>query len=223
MEAGPDAALTLPSRAMAGIRLAERLTSLRGARPVVLAIPRGGAPVALAMSKALGGVFDVLVSLELAPAEDPHKPFGAVAEFGGLAFDSHRGPASENSLSDESADVQRVARDVVRRAQFYRGEQSFPALDGRTVIVATDGVVHAPVATAALRAVRSQGPKKLVFAAGVMSRSTRIELRQEAEESVALREPEYLTYVAEWYRDFPTVSDEEIRAMLRSSPRGIPH
>ncbi|MGP8075797.1 MAG: phosphoribosyltransferase [Thermoplasmata archaeon] len=223
MEAGPDAALTLPNRSAVGQRLADRLSALQVERPVVLAIPRGGAPVGLAVSRALGSVFDLIVSLELTAPEDPRKSLGAVAEFGGQALSSHREGASDHSINDLESEVQRVAREVVRRAHLYRGERMFPAVEDRTVVVVADGVVDPLIPVAALRGIRSKGPRHVIFATGVMSRLSRIEIRREAQDVITLREPEYLAYVAEWYREFPGVTDEEIQGMFRSNQSGIAH
>jgi len=221
MEAGPDGALILPNRRVVGQRLGERLRGLRGERPVVLAIPRGGVPVGVEVSRALGAEFDVIVALELSVPEDPHTALGAVAEFGGQVFSPSRVDSSDYSLADLDTEVQRVAHEAARRSHIYRGERTFPDLEHRTVVVVVDGVTDPLIGRAALRGVWSRGPRRVVFATGVMSRLSLIEIRRDAEEVVTLRQPEYLISVAEWYRELPPVSDSEIQAMLRSYAPGI--
>jgi putative phosphoribosyl transferase len=221
MEAGPDAALLLPNRRVVGRRLADRLSSLTGERPVILAIPRGGVPVGLEMSQLLGAEFDVIVSLELSVPENPRKALGAVAEFGGQVMSSSRVESSDHSVSDLDSEIERVAREVARRSRIYRGDRRFPDLEQRTVVVVTDGVVEPLIARAALRGVWSRSPRRVIFATGVMSRLSLIEIRRDAGESVTLREPEFLSSIAEWYWELPPISDSDIQVMVRSSVPGI--
>lgn len=220
MEAGPDVALILPNRRVVGQRLAERLRPLQADRPVVLAIPRGGVPVGLEISSLLGVDFDVIVALELAVPDNPHKTLGAVAEFGGKVISADRIEASDHSTSEVEAEAEKVMREIARRSRVYRGERVFPKLEHRTVVVVTDGVIEPWVARAALRGVWSREPRQVIFATGVMSRLTRIEIRRDAGEVLTLREPEYLFSVAEWYRELPPVSDAEVQEMLRAEAPG---
>jgi putative phosphoribosyl transferase len=221
MEAGPDAALMLGDRRVVGQRLADRLRPLRSERPVILAIPRGGVPVGYEMSRSLGAEFDLIVALELSIPDDPRKALGAVAEFGGKVISQDRVEASEHSTSELELEAERVMGEIARRSRMYRGERTFPELQQRTVVVVTDGVVEPLTARAALRGVWSREPRRVIFATGVMSRQSRIEIRRDAGEVIALREPEYLFSVAEWYRDLPPVSDEEIQQMLHSTVPGL--
>jgi putative phosphoribosyl transferase len=222
MESGPDASLILPSRRAAGQRLAERLRPLRAESPVVLAIPRGGVPVGFEVSRGLSAEFDVIGALELADPDDPRTVLGAVAEFGGKVFNADRVEASSHTVSDLELDVERVMHEIGRRSRTYRGERAFPELEHRTVVVVADGVVEPMVPRAALRGIWSREPRRVVFATGVMSRLSRIEVRRDAGEVVALREPEYLFSVAEWYRELPVVSDGEVRAMLDATAPSLP-
>lgn len=223
MQVVPDPAQLLPNRRAVGQRLSDRLLDLRGQRPVVLAIARGGVPVGFEMARVLGGEFDVIVSLELSVPDNPHKVLGAVAEFGGQIISSSRVDSTDHMISELEVDVQRVMREVARRSRIYRGDREFPDLEARTVVVVTDGAIEPWVPRAALRGVWTRLPRRVVFATGVMSRVSLLDVRHDASEVISLREPEYLSFVGEWYRELPPVLDSEIQALLRSSPAGIAH
>jgi len=221
MEAGPDAALVLPNRKVVGQRLADRLKELRGEEPIVLGIPPGGVPVALELSHALGAEFDIIVALKVAAPENARRALGAVAEFGGRVVSARRLEQTDNQSGDLLPEFDRTTREVSRLAKGYRQERPAPTLEDRTVVVVADGVVEPLIARAALRGVSSRSPRRLIFATGVLARVTLIEVRRDVREAVALREPDYLFSVAEWYRELPPVSDAEIQASLRPPVLGI--
>lgn len=223
MQDVPDHSQMLPNRRVVGQRLAERLRDLRVERPVILAIPRGGVPVGVELARLLGSEFDVIVSLELSVLDDPHKVLGAVAEFGGQVISSSRVDSTDHMMSDLDSDVQRVLREVTRRSRLYRGDREFPDLEARPVVVVTDGAIEPWVPRAALRGVWTRIPRRVIFATGVMSRVALFDVRHDASEVIALREPEYLSYVAEWYREYPPVTDSDVQALLRSSAPGLVH
>lgn len=223
MEVGPDTTLQLPNRGAAGRQLGERLRSLRASGPVVLAIPRGGVPVGFEVSRVLAADFDVIVSLELTVPEDPRRALGAVAEFGGRAFSTDRVESSEHSFGDLDTEVDRVAREVARRAHIYRGDRPSPPLEGRTVVVVVDGVVDPMITRAALHGVWSRSPRGVVFGTGVMSRRSGIDIRRDAVDAVTLREPEFVDSMAEWYRECPSVTDAAIREMLGAATLSLVH
>jgi predicted phosphoribosyltransferase len=112
--------------------------------------------------------------------------------------------------------VARETAELDRRVALYRGQRAPIDLSGRTVIVVDDGVATGMTDTAALRAIRRHGPRRLVLAVPVCAAESAARLRREADELVCLLEPELLYGVGQWYDDFSQVSDDEVLAALGS-------
>jgi len=214
---GPDPGLILPSRVVAAQRLAERLRQLKLETPLILAIPPGGVPVGLEISRILGVDFDLIISLKVSVPENPQRALGAVAEFGGRMTSGRRLEQTEHLQFDLDPGFGRVIREVERLSNLYREGRDPPDLAGRTVIVVTDGVVEPLIVRAALRGVAARSPHRLIFATGVLSRYCMVEIRRDVEEVIALREPRLLFSLSEWYREFPSVTEAEIQASLAGS------
>jgi len=223
MQAEPDPALMLPNRRVVGQRLAERLGHLRGEHPVVLAIPRGGVPVGAELARLLDGEFDTIVSLELRLPEDPRRVLGAVAEFGGQSMSPSRVDSATHSLSEIDVELQRLDHEIARRSRLYRADRSFPDLEGRSVVVVADAVTEPWTPRAAIRGVWSRLPRRVLFATGVAPRVALIDIRHDVEEAVALRQPEYVTHPADWYRDLSPLTDDDVRAFFSSLAPSLAH
>lgn len=208
-------------RTEAGTRLARRLLRLGLHRrageqpPVVLALPRGGLPVAAPIAAALDVPLDVIVSRKLGVPGQPELGFGAVAEGGALWIDPRA--RTYLSLRPEIVDAiaERVSEDVQARVASYRGGKPLPDLRGRTVILVDDGVATGGTLRAAIRAIRRHDPGRLVAAIPIAAADTAAELREEVDDWVCLEEPELLWAISRWYASFPQLSEEEVRAYLR--------
>jgi predicted phosphoribosyltransferase len=199
----------------AGRRLAERLASLAGENPVVVALPRGGVPVAQEVASALGAPLEVLVVRKLGAPHNPEYGIGAIAEGGTRVIDAEAIVVLGIDGGVVDSIVEREAAELSRRVVAYRGDRPPLSLEGRTVIVVDDGVATGVTDTAALRAVRHQGPRRTILAVPVCAPESALRLRDEADEVVCLRTPALLYGVGQWYRDFSQVSDEEVVAALR--------
>ena len=201
----------------AGARLAQRLLGLRDRRPVVIALPRGGVPVAHEIATALGAPLDVLAVRKLGAPQNPELGIGAVAEDGTGVVD--QGTAAAIGVSDKQlrAILDRESAELRRRVALYRGDRAALDLEGRTVIVVDDGAATGLTDLAALRAVRRKGPAHVVLAIPVSAPEVAVRLREEADEVVALLTPQSLDGVGRWYRDFSQVSDDEVLRLLHSS------
>ena len=204
-------------RSEAGAKLATRLMPLRESQPVVVALPRGGVPVAHEIATALGAPLDVLAVRKLGAPGNPELGMGAIAEDGTGVIDQGTVKALGVSEGNLRSIIDREAAELRRRVALYRGER--PALDltGRTVIVVDDGVATGVTDTAALRAIRSRGPEKVVLAVPVCAPEAARMLAKEADEVVCLSTPPSLDGVGRWYRDFSQVSDDEVLRLLHSS------
>ncbi len=194
----------------AGRQLAERLASLAGERVVVVALPRGGVPVAHEVAAALDAPLEILAVRKLGAPHNPEYGIGAVAEDGTCVIDAEAVEVLGISNGELEAIVARESAELVRRVATYRGDRPPLDLEGRTAVVVDDGVATGLTDTAALRAVRQRGPRRVVLAVPVSSPDALVRLRAEADEVVCLRAPRLLHGVSQYYRDFSQVSDEEV-------------
>jgi putative phosphoribosyl transferase len=204
-------------RADAGTQLAGRLTGLRDQDPVVVALPRGGVPVAREIAAALDAPLEVLAVRKLGAPGQPELGIGAIAEDGSGIVD--QGTVRALGVSDQQLQsiIDRETAELRRRVALYRGDRPAIDLAGRTVIVVDDGVATGVTDTAALRAVRRLDPERVVLAVPVCAPESARALEQEADEVVALLIPPALDGVGRWYRDFSQVSDDEVLRLLHSS------
>ena len=201
----------------AGRRLAAELLACEAEEPVVIGLPRGGVPVAAEIATALGAPLEVLAVRKLGAPHNPEYGIGAIAEDGTRVFDSEAlGVLGINGDVLDSI-VARETEELRRRVVAYRGDRPLVSLRGRTAIVVDDGVATGITDTAALRAVRRLGPRRLVLAVPVCAPDSAARLREEADEVVCLSEPPLLYGVGQWYRDFSQVSDGEVIAALAAA------
>jgi putative phosphoribosyl transferase len=224
MEAAPDASLTLKDRTDAGRRLAEKLAQFRSENPVVIAAHRGATPVAFEVARGLGAPLDVVVVREINDPDVHGRVLGAVAEGSIKVLDPSAVEEARVSAADLTTEVERLVREVERAGARYREGRPPVQLIGRSVILTADGIAHAVAMRAAIAAVRARGARRLVTAVGVCSRPTAQAVRHECDEIVVLRQPEFFLSVGEWYRKFPTVTEEEVIGLLRASlarPTGV--
>ena len=211
-------ALPFRHRDEAGRALAERLAALAASwdrtNAVVLALPRGGVPVARPIAQALGLPLDVLIVRKLGVPGQPEFAMGAIAS-GGLRV-LNEDVVRELDISTTTVDT--VARaeglELARREQLYRGQRPPPAIGGRTVIVVDDGLATGATMRAAVQALRSQAPARIVVAVPVAAPDTAALLRSEADDVVTVATPEPFVAVGRWYRDFDQVDDAEVRRAL---------
>jgi putative phosphoribosyl transferase len=194
----------------AGRRLSERLRPLASESPVVIALPRGGVPVAAEVAAALEAPLEILAVRKLGAPHNPEYGIGAIAEDGTRVFDPEALAALGIDSDALEAIVARESAELRRRVAAYRGDRPPLALEGRTAVVVDDGVATGVTDTAALRAVRRQRPRRLVLAVPVCAPDSAERLRGEADEVVCLLEPPLLYGVGQWYRDFSQISDEEV-------------
>ena len=198
----------------AGRQLAALLLPLAVEQPVVIGLPRGGVPVAEEVAAALGAPLEVLAVRKIGAPGNPEYGIGAIAEDGTRLFDLEAVAGLGIDADALEGIVAREGTELQRRVEAYRGDRPSLSLRGRTVIVVDDGVATGVTDTAALRAARRRGPRRLVLAVPVCAPDSAVRLRQEADELVCLIEPEQLYGVGQWYADFSQVSDAEVLAAL---------
>lgn len=196
-------------------QLAQRLQSYRGQRPLVLAIPRGAAPMARALAQALQGDFDVVLVRKLRAPYQPELAIGSVDESGWVYLAPHA--AGTGAGADYLAAEKDRQLEVIRhrRAQYTPVR---PPLDpaGRTVIVEDDGLATGATMVAALHSLRQRHPARLVCAVPVASPQALALVRPLADEVLCLQAPPHFQAVGQFYQDFAQVEDDEVVALLKS-------
>lgn len=206
-------------RREAGRALAERVSECLDAlgttdRPMVLALPRGGLPVGLEVATRVGGDLDVTVARKIGMPGQPEFGIGAVTTDGPPLFNQEVLSRVGLTEADLEPSVRREREEARRRARTYRGDREPPSISGRTVIVVDDGVATGVTAMAALRQVRAQEPRHLIFAAPACAQEAVRFLSGTADAVVCVHVPEYFTAVGTWYRDFAQLTDEDVHAVL---------
>ena len=202
-------------RADAGRTLATDLAHLAGRDDVVvLALPRGGVPVAYEVARALRAPLDVFLARKLGVPGQPELAMGAIASGGVRVL--HQAVIDALGITPEAIEVvaAREGAELARREQVYR--RSRPPLDvaGRTVVVVDDGLATGATMRAAVTALRAQLAGRIVVAVPVGPRETCEEMAAEADEVVCARMPRSFHAVGQWYDNFYPPTDDEIRTLL---------
>lgn len=204
----------------AGRRLAAALERYRDDKPVILALPRGGVPVAGEIAEALHAPLDLVLVRKIGVPDQPELAMGAVVN--GAAPLTVRNEDVIRLTRTSDADFARVRdrelEEITRRRKHYLGDRPHPGLTGRTAIVVDDGIATGATTRAALRSVRQFGPKTLVLAVPVAPTTTLAELREEADEIVCLEDYEPFGAIGAFYADFSQTGDEEVRRTLARFP-----
>jgi predicted phosphoribosyltransferase len=208
-------------RADAGRALAERLAHYAN-RPdvLVLALPRGGVPVAYEVARALGAPLDVFLVRKLGVPGQEELAMGAIATGGVrvLNDDVLRVLQIPDEVIESVAESQ--GRELERRERSYRDDRPLPRVRGRTVILIDDGLATGSSMRAAIAALRQQKPARIVVAVPVAAAATAEEMRREVDELVCVATPEPFYAVGSWYEDFTQTSDAEVHALLEQAARG---
>ena len=181
---------------------------------IVLALPRGGVPVAFEVARALGLPLDVIVVRKLGVPWQPELAMGAIASGGVRVLDQHLIRMEGISQEDVEAVAAREGQEAERREQLYRAGRPALELENRTVILVDDGLATGSTMRAAVKCVKSLQPSAVIVAVPVASRSACAHVRDEADECVCLTVPEPFGSVGEWYQDFRQTSDAEVRDLL---------
>lgn len=200
----------------AGRRLASDLSAHDLSRPVVVALPRGGVPVAVEVATALDAPLDVLVVRILHYPRDPDRGMGAVAE-GGLRFvDPEVVPGLD--VTPEQIDGVAAVEDheVRRRVERYRRGRPPLPVDGRVVVVVDDGVITGQTARSAIDALRERAAAHVVLAVPVGPAHTVTALREHADRVVCLHAPRSFGTLRQWYDHYPPVGDADVADLLDS-------
>src|SRR5581483_1634431 len=202
-------------RAEAGRALAARLMQFSGrSDAVVLAVPRGGVPVGFEVARALGLPLDIFIVRSLPVPGHPNLTMGYVTSGDVLLLY----PDVVHGLRISDEEVQEVAgreqRQLEQIERLYRGERAPLGVHGRTLILVDEGLVPGSSIRAAALALRDRSPAWVTVAVPVAAPGTCTELAREVDEVACVATPDSFISIAHCYREFPEVSDEQIRALL---------
>lgn len=202
----------------AGRTLATSLSTYAGRDDViVLALPRGGVPVAYEVAQALGSPLDLFLVRKLGTPGHRELAMGAIAS-GGIRVlneDVVRWYSIPESVIEDV--VREEQQELERRERAYREDRPAPDLRNRIVILIDDGLATGSTMRAAAQAVRERQPSRVVVAVPVGARETCAELAAYSDEVICARMPEPFSSVGQWYHDFDQTDDEEVRALLQKA------
>jgi putative phosphoribosyl transferase len=207
-------------RSDAGRKLAKALAAYKDQCPVILALPRGGVPVAAEVAAALHAPLDLILVRKIGLPIQPELAMGAVVD-GGAPIIVRNEDVIRWAGIDETefkAICDSELAEIERRRQRYLGSRERSDVAGRIAIVIDDGIATGATIRAALRATRMRNPKKLVLAVPVAPTDNLVALRSDADEVVCLEDYEFFGAIGGYYANFNQVADEEVIKMLKRFP-----
>jgi predicted phosphoribosyltransferase len=203
----------------AGLQLAAALKRFRDQHPVVVAIPRGGVPVAAEIARALDAPLDVIMVRKIGAPWQPEYAIGAVAEGGVQVLGRRELSMLGIAQSELGALVARAEAELAERSERYRGTRAPVEVKDRMVLLVDDGLATGRTAKAAGRALRERGAARVVLAVPVAAAQSVKEMADSVDEVIALQTPEDLLAIGHWYHDFRPTADKEVTSLLtRSTP-----
>ena len=209
--------LPIPDRITAGKALSRRLLSLYKPGPelIVLALPRGGVPVAFEVAEALGAELDVMIVRKLGAPMQPELAMGAIAGDGIRVMNED--VVTSLRITDDQIEsvMSRENDELERRVKAYRGDRPWPDLSGRTVMLVDDGVATGATMFAAIDAVRASHAAEVVVAIPIAPAETVSRLEEFADKVICLATPEPFFSIGQWYQRFDQVSDAHVVELLQ--------
>mgnify|MGYP001180489500 CR=1 FL=1 len=203
-------------RSKAGLRLAETLKRYRGKNVVVLALPRGGVPVAAEVAAFLDAPLDLLLVRKIGVPAQPELAMGAVIDGNSPLVVRNEDIIRHALVSEKEFDAVCRAElaEIERRRRAYVGDRPPVDVEGKVAIVVDDGIATGATIRAAIRGLRRRKPSSIVLAVPVAPPDTIEALRNEADEVVCLEEPAYFQAIGLYYRDFRQLKDQDVIALM---------
>jgi putative phosphoribosyl transferase len=215
--------MSFVDRSDAGRRLAQALLTYREQRPVILALLRGGVPVAAEVAAAFDAPLDLVLVRKIGVPMQPELAMGAVVD-GGVPIVVRNDDVILLTGVDEAefeAVRDRELAEIERRRRLYLGNRVPVDVAGRVAIVIDDGVATGATTRAALRATRIRGPRKLVLAVPVAPTETLIGLQDEADDVICLEDHRSFGAIGFYYTDFRQLSDQEVKDIVARFPARV--
>ena len=206
-------------RVDAGRQLAAAVVRLGLIDPLVLALPRGGVPVAAEVARALHAPLDLLIVRKIGAPGQPELAVAAIAEGDPptVVIDEHTSQLTAGDHAYIKREVRTQRAEIERRCQAYRRGWARLAVAGKTVVVVDDGIATGTTVRAALKALRRMRPSRIVLAVAVASNDTIYELSKLVDDVVCLSQPGSFGSVGTYYADFEQVGDDEVVALLEAN------
>jgi predicted phosphoribosyltransferase len=206
-------------RVDAGRRLAPLLAHLAGRDTTVLALPRGGVPVAREIARALRAPLDLLLVRKIGTPGQPELAAGAIVDAAEPIIVRNEDVIRAYGVSETAfaAVAERERAELARRRRRYLGDREPLTLRGRQVVIVDDGIATGATVRAAIEAVRAAGAASVTIAAPVAAADTAAKLRKLADGVIALEEPQDLFAIGAYYRDFRQLDDEEVTELLETA------
>lgn len=206
------------NRKEAGEQLAQQLLPLQKENPLILAIPRGGVPVAVEVARRLHADLDLMIVKKIGAPSNPELAIGAICEDGRPWLNSR----VVSLLGIKTATLKLLAEEkheeVRRQARRLRGSRSPISVTGRTVILIDDGIATGATTLAAIYLLRAQSPDKIIVATPVAPASSVEEIEKASDGVICLKTPYHFYAVGDWYVEFPQVQDAEVLRLLQQRP-----
>ena len=208
------------NRTEAGEKLAQELVKLAPVDPLVLALPRGGVPVGIAVARVLHCPCDVLPLMKIPIPWNPEASYGVVVLDGTVVLNKPLVNRLELSGPELEISANRVLQEAKKRAQLYYREKSFPVLENKTVVLADDGLASGYSMLAAVTFAKKQNPRSLIVAAPIASDLASHMLT--ADKGIAhlvslVRNSEQIFSLADYFREFTTLTDDDVIQLLSVS------
>ncbi|MEA3404624.1 MAG: phosphoribosyltransferase [Pseudomonadota bacterium] len=210
--------LPIPNRKIAGQWLAKLLqaeSSLKS--PIVLALPRGGVPVAYEIAQALNAPLDLLLVRKLGTPQFPELAMGAIASGGIRVLNQQVLRAYRIKEDDISAVETKERTELKRREQAYRGQRPNPNLTHQNIIIVDDGLATGSTMKAAIEAIQAQQPASITVAVPVAPPETIRELKTKVDRVICPFQPHNFSSIGQWYEIFSQVSDNEVKTQLQQA------
>ena len=205
----------------AGRQLARKLAKYAGLRDVlVLALPRGGVPVAYEVARAIKAPLDVWIVRKLGLPGEEELAIGAITSGGIRILNQEMIDTLTVSQTVIDLVTEREKAELERRERQYRGEHAAPDIQNHTVILVDDGLATGASMLAAVRAISTRHPAQIVVAIPVASYLAIYLLKQEVDEIFYVMAPESFEGVGKWYEDFSQTKDEEVISLLKAAEAG---
>ena len=215
--------MVFPDRIAAGRMLGARLAQFADEKPLlVLALPRGGVPVAFEVAMALHAPLDVFLVRKLGFPGQEELAIGAIASGGVRLLNAAIIRSLHLPPEQVEAVTQQETKELERRQHLYRGDCAAPEIQGHTIIIVDDGIATGSSMRVAITALRQKNPRKIIVAIPVAPFAACKRLQRDADAVVCLSTPSDFYAVGEWYRDFSQVSDATVRELLDRAPHPRP-
>jgi putative phosphoribosyl transferase len=217
METTKEPDVNFKDRVEAGQILANKLTKYAGQNPLVLALPRGGLPVAFEVAKTLKAPLDVYIVRKLGVPGQEELAMGAIATGGVRVLNQPVVDSMQISEEEIETETRKEQAELSRREELYRAGRPPLEVSKRTVILIDDGIATGSTIKAAIAALKKQDASRIIVGVPVAPLSTIEELKNEVDEVVCVSTPDFFIAISVWYDVFPQITDDEVREFLKNA------